>query len=149
MMNRAKFVYVIYIAARPQAVWNALIDGEATRRYWAHLNVSDWKVGSTWEHRRVDGTDQVDLVGTVLESVPPRRLVITWAFPGENADPEKRSRVAFDVELHAGENTRLTLTHDDLEAGSEMERGISSGWPLVLSNLKSLLEGDKTMPLRG
>lgn len=148
-MSKATFVYVIYIAAEPKAVWNALIDGEATKRYWDHLNVSDWKVGSKWEHQRADGTNAVDLVGTVVESAPPRRLVITWAFPSQSADPEQRSRVAFDIEPHAGESTRLTLTHDDLEAGSDMERGISTGWPLVLSNLKSLLESGKTMPLRG
>jgi len=35
---------------------------------------------------------------------------------------------------------RLTITHDDLEPGSDMERKISTGWPRVLSSLKSLLE---------
>ena len=35
---------------------------------------------------------------------------------------------------------RLTVTHDELEAGSGMARGISQGWPAVLSSLKSLLE---------
>ena len=35
---------------------------------------------------------------------------------------------------------RLTVTHDELEAGSEMAKGISKGWPIVLSSLKSFLE---------
>jgi len=35
---------------------------------------------------------------------------------------------------------RLTVTHDELEPGSEMLRGISEGWPRVLSSLKTLLE---------
>jgi hypothetical protein len=35
---------------------------------------------------------------------------------------------------------RLTVTHDELEAGSGMAKGISQGWPVVLSSLKSLLE---------
>jgi hypothetical protein len=35
---------------------------------------------------------------------------------------------------------RLTVTHDDLEPRSEMERKVSQGWPRVLSSLKSLLE---------
>ena len=35
---------------------------------------------------------------------------------------------------------RLTVTHDQLESGSDMLRGISEGWPRVLSSLKSLLE---------
>ena len=35
---------------------------------------------------------------------------------------------------------RLTVTHDELEAGSGMANGISKGWPVVLSSLKSFLE---------
>ena len=35
---------------------------------------------------------------------------------------------------------RLTVTHEDLEPGSDMERKISQGWPRVCSSLKSLLE---------
>lgn len=35
---------------------------------------------------------------------------------------------------------RLTVTHDQLEPGSEMLRGITQGWPGVLSGLKTLLE---------
>jgi len=34
----------------------------------------------------------------------------------------------------------LTVTHDELEPGSEMEQGIMQGWPRVLSSLKSFLE---------
>ena len=41
---------------------------------------------------------------------------------------------------------RLTVTHAELEAGSDMLRKISGGWPRVLSSLKSLLETGK--PLR-
>ena len=41
---------------------------------------------------------------------------------------------------------RLTVTHDELEAGSDMEKGITRGWPLVLSSLKSWLEIGKPVP---
>ena len=34
----------------------------------------------------------------------------------------------------------------ELEPGSEMERSISGGWPIVLSNLKTLLETGATLP---
>ena len=40
---------------------------------------------------------------------------------------------------------RLTVTHAELEAGSGMANGISRGWPLVLSSLKSYLETDEPM----
>ena len=70
-MSKATFLYVIYIAAPSEMVWDALIDGETTQRYWGHLNVSDWKVGSAWRHERADGSGKIDLVGTVLEGRKP------------------------------------------------------------------------------
>ena len=35
---------------------------------------------------------------------------------------------------------RLTMAHDELVAGGGMAKGVSKGWPLVLSSLKSFLE---------
>jgi uncharacterized protein YndB with AHSA1/START domain len=139
MMSNAKFVYVVYIAATAEKVWEALLKGEMTRQYWEHENVSDWKPGSKWEHRRVDEAGTVDLVGQVVESLPPRRLVITWADPADAADKAKHTRVTFEIEPVA-DMVRLTLTHDELQPGSDMQRKITNGWPRVLSSLKSFLE---------
>ncbi len=138
-MGDEKFVYVTYIATTPEKLWQALLDGEMTRQYWGHENVSDWKPGSTWEHRRFDQARTVDLVGQVVESAPPRRLVLTWADPADAADRAKHTRVTFEIEPVA-DMVRLTVTHDELKPGSEMQRKISNGWPRVLSSLKSFLE---------
>ena len=94
MADKPTFVYTTYIESTAERVWHALTDADLTAQYWGHANVSDWEVGSGWEHRRVDGSGVVDVVGTVLESVPPERLVITFAgSPGQPAqDP---SRVTF------------------------------------------------------
>jgi uncharacterized protein YndB with AHSA1/START domain len=138
-MSNEKFVYVIYIAATPEKVWKALLDGEMTRQYWGRENVSDWKPGSKWEHRGFDEARTVDLVGQVVECVPPRRLVLTWADPADAANKAKHTRVAIDIEM-VGDMVRLTVTHDDFKPGSDMLRKISNGWPRVLSSLKSFLE---------
>src|SRR6202521_394731 len=98
MMNSSKFVYFVYIATHPETVWKALLEGEFTRRYWGHENVSDWKPGSRWEHRRGDAAGSVVLAGQVLESQPPRRLVLTWANPDDKANQERHSRVTFEIE---------------------------------------------------
>lgn len=144
-MDKPQFVYVIYIAATPEKVWNALIDAEITTQYWQHVNLSDWRPGSRWEHRR-DGIDgAVQLVGKVIESSPPRRLVLTWAFPADEAREEKHTRVTFELEP-VGTVVRLTVTHDQLEAGSDMLKGIMRGWPKVLSSLKSLMESGRALP---
>ena len=69
--------------------------------------------------------------------IPSPRL--TWASPQDKANKDRHSRVTFDIEPVA-DMVRLTITHDQLEPGSDMLRGISEGWPRVLSSLKSLLE---------
>ena len=143
-MDKSTFAYVIYIAATAETVWKALLDGEFTRRYWGHDNVSDWKPGSPWEHRRADAARSVVMLGDVLESEPPNRLVITWAVPEDRVNKSRHSRVTFQIET-VGEMVRLTVTHDNLESGSEMQRKISQGWPRVLSSLKSLLETGRAL----
>jgi uncharacterized protein YndB with AHSA1/START domain len=103
------FVYVIYIAASVYKVWEGLINRGLTQVYWAHYNVSDWKAGSRWQHVRSDKTGKVDIVGRVVEVDPPRRLVITWAFPGDAEDQKQHSRVTFELQA-LGPDTRLTVT---------------------------------------
>jgi uncharacterized protein YndB with AHSA1/START domain/DNA-binding transcriptional ArsR family regulator len=143
MSDRPTYVYVTYIRSTREKVWEALTDAAMSAEYWGHSNVSDWQVGSGWEHRRTDGSRVPDVVGTVEESSPPSRLVTTWSAPDVEA-PTGPSRVAFDIESH-GEVVRLTVTHENL--ADETERAaISKGWPAVLSNLKSYLETGKVLP---
>ena len=145
-MTKPSFVYVTYIVTTPEKLFNALIDPEITRRYWGnHRNKSDWRVGSAWRHEDYDDSNDVDVAGTVLENDPPRRLVVTWANPDEVGDPAKCSRVAFDI-VPLEKSVRLTVTHDELEPDSEMLRGISFGWPAVLSSLKTLVETGDVRP---
>jgi len=143
-MSKAKFVYVTYIRSTPAKVWKGLIDAEFTRRYWEHLNVSNWKRGSKWEHvsTRKGERGDVDIVGKVVECKPPKRLVITWATPAQAAKPSKNSRVTLEIEPVAKRTgmVRLTVTHDQLEPRSGMLKGITDGWPRVLASLKSMLE---------
>jgi uncharacterized protein YndB with AHSA1/START domain len=145
-MSKPQFVYVTHIKTTPEQLWEALRDPELTRRYWSrHRNASDWQVGSKWEHQNYDDATIVDIVGEVIESVPPKRLVISWADPREAGDPSKYSRVTFEIEPAYG-SVQLTVTHENLEAGSKMLAGISKGWPIVLSSLKSILETGEPLP---
>lgn len=140
-MDKPQFVYVTYILSTPEKVWSALTDPELTARYWERSNVSDWKVGSPWSHRRPGGEPVV--TGQVLESDPPRRLVTSWYAPEQAENPAKRSQVSYDI-FEADGKVRLTITHWDLD--EEALRDISRGWPAVLSNLKTFLETGKTLP---
>ena len=142
-MSKTSFVYVTYIRATPERVFQALTDGRVTREYWGHDNVSDWKPGSAWKHQDA-ASGAVRILGEVLEARPPHRLVISWAFPAEAANAAKRSRVAFDIEPIA-DMVKLTVTHDELETGSEMDGAIREGWPRVLASLKTFLETGKAL----
>ena len=152
-MTKPSFVYVTYIATTPERVWQALVDTDVTRQYRvdptanspAHVNVSDWKPGSRWEHQRVDDARTVDMVGKVVESTPPRRLVLSWSRPKDAEDDTKHSRVTFDIEPQGEKLIRLTVTHEDLERDPQMLAGISGGWPKILSNLKTLLETGRAL----
>ncbi|MEO4042445.1 metalloregulator ArsR/SmtB family transcription factor [Hoeflea sp. CAU 1731] len=146
MTEKSKFLYVTYIRTTPEKVFEAITKPGLARQYWGHENVSDWKPGSKWEHVRANDERTVELVGEVVESDPPRRLVITWAAVSKADDPEEYSRVTFDIE-ESGAMVKLTVTHDQLQPGSGMEAGISKGWPLVLSSMKSFLETGTGMEL--
>jgi uncharacterized protein YndB with AHSA1/START domain len=141
-MSKPEFVYVTYIQATPEKVWNALFDKELTRFYWGmRKNVSEWKVGSQWESRDYE-TDQAGTGGTVLEIDAPKKLVLTWARPGDSDPP---SKVTFLVEASFAGAVKLTVMHEELtEKGL---REISMGWPAILSSLKTLLESGKPLAM--
>jgi uncharacterized protein YndB with AHSA1/START domain/DNA-binding transcriptional ArsR family regulator len=139
--DKPTFVYVTYIQSTPERVWHALTDADLTAEYWGHSNISDWRPGSAWEHRRLDGSNIADVVGTVLESTPPTRLVMTFGEPGGTPLP---STVTFDIEPHQ-DIVRLTVTQEGL-ADEDALHVVSTGWPAVVANLKSLLETGHALP---
>ena len=143
-MTNTEYVYVTYIATTPQHVWDAIVKPEFTRQYWLNENVSDWRPGSAWKHRDPE-SGEVRMVGKILESTPPKRLVLTWADPKDEGNADETSRVTFEIET-IDSMVRLTVTHDELQPGSNMEKGIKQGWPRVLSSLKSFLETGKPLP---
>lgn len=141
-MKKPKLVYTTYIRSTPKKTWDALCKPAFTRQYWGGLaNVSDWKKGSPWEH--VTAEKEAWIQGKVVECVPARRLVLTWAEPDNLKDV---SRVTFELEPMAG-MVCLTVTHDQFKAGSKMVDKVAWGWPRVLCSLKSFLETGKGLDI--
>ena len=151
-MSDTTFVYITYIRTTPEKLWQALTTREFLSQYWGGGPAGvDPQPGSPvkWEI----GGEVRDLGQEVLESEPYRRLSYSWHnYQWEYAEvfgwteeqfaelvKEKRSKVTFDIQPE-GEAVRLTVTHDDFVPGSEMLKGVSQGWPHILSSLKSLLE---------
>jgi uncharacterized protein YndB with AHSA1/START domain/DNA-binding transcriptional ArsR family regulator len=155
-MQKPSFVYTTYIQTTPERLWEALRSRAFTERYWNASFETDWAPGSemVWT---VHGVRIADRRQVVLESDPYRRLSFTWhtftpelatasgvseeVFAAAAAEP--RSKVTFELEP-AGGAVKLTVIHDDLPPESTVARLVSSGWPQVLSKLKTLLETGET-----
>jgi uncharacterized protein YndB with AHSA1/START domain len=68
-----KTVYVNYIAATPEKVWQALTTTELTRKYfWERIIDLEPKRGGAFALRLPDG--RINVQGKVIEYDPPRRL---------------------------------------------------------------------------
>jgi DNA-binding transcriptional ArsR family regulator/uncharacterized protein YndB with AHSA1/START domain len=160
-MDKPEFVYTTYIRTTPEQLWRGLTDPAFTLRYWGLAYESDWAAGSAFAVRLAKNDVTIaDAAQVILESDPYRRLAYAWhTFTPEWAAAygisdehlarvaaEPRSKVAFDIEP-LGDYVRLTVVHDGFEAGSAVLPGISQGWPLILSSLKSLLETGDVLPV--
>ena len=138
-MPRSTFVYVTYIRTTPEKLWSALTDMEFMRQYWFGVHCeSGWTAGSPWKMVYPDG--QVCDSGEIIESEPPRRLVIRWTHqlkPELKAEGESRCTIElepFDTAV------KLSIVHSIEREPSKLIDAVSGGWPKIISNLKSLLE---------
>jgi uncharacterized protein YndB with AHSA1/START domain len=137
-MSGSKFVYVTYIRITPEKLWRALTTPEIIKQYRFGMHVeSEWKVGSTW---RMYADGSLMDSGEILESVSPKWLVIRWLNEWKpEFKAEGHSRCIYKIEPMEA-SAKLTLTHSMERPDSQFIEAVSEGWPLVLSNLKSLLE---------
>src|SRR3569832_2075104 len=151
-MDIAKFkpaiVYTIYIASTPEKVWQALTSAEFSRNYFSGFEVEmEPRLGGQFIVRAPDGSEHIS--GEVLEHDPPRKLSVTWNvnWPGlvEKLGP---TLVSYAIEP-AGEAVRLTMSErHDRPLSDDILEGGRSGWPAILSGLKSLLETGKAPQIR-
>jgi uncharacterized protein YndB with AHSA1/START domain len=145
-MGKAEFIHVSYIATTAERLWEALTQGDFTRKYWFGRRIeSDWRIGSPV--RFFDGaSDDLTDSGVVLESDPPLRLAYTFR---TEFDPQARalgySRVTFHLEARDEGMVKLTLVHDELPS-EEIAAGFREGWAPILSSLKTYLETGQALP---
>ncbi len=137
-MSGSKFVYVTYIRTTPERLWQALTTPAIIKQYRFGMRVeSAWTVGSPW---RMYADGRLMDSGEILERVAPQRLVLSWRNAWQPAfKAEGTSRCVYEIEP-TGASAKLTLTHSMERPDSKFIGAVAEGWPLVLSNLKSLLE---------
>jgi uncharacterized protein YndB with AHSA1/START domain len=141
-------IYTIYIAATPEKVWQALTTAEFSRQYFFGFAVElDQKVGGSFIVRTSDGSTHID--GEVLACDPSRKLTVTWNvnWPGL---VEKLGQTVVTYEIaQVGDSVRLTMTEShERELGEDILSGGRTGWPAILSSLKSVLETGKPLAVK-
>ncbi len=137
-MGNSTFQYVTYVRATREKLWHALTTPQIIERYWFGCRIDgDWKVGSTW--KCYNGGELMDS-GEILESVPGKRLVRSWLNEWKpELKAEGVSQCVYEMEA-AGASVKLTVTHSMERPNSKFIAAVAEGWPMCLSNLKSLLE---------
>jgi uncharacterized protein YndB with AHSA1/START domain len=141
-------VYTIYIASSPEQVWQALTSAEFSRKYFFGNAVEvELRVGGAYVVRAPDGA--LHISGEVIECDPPRRLTVTfnvnWPDLIERLGP---TLVTYEIEP-AGDAVRLTMTEShDRPLSDDILSGGRSGWPAILSSLKSLLETGAALAIK-
>jgi uncharacterized protein YndB with AHSA1/START domain len=137
-MSKPEFVYTIFIKTTPEKLWHALTDRAFTESYWYGCSLrSDWRVGSRMEMYK---GGRLVTEGEILECDPPRRMSYRWhSLFDDEIRKEAPSRVTYVLEP-AHNAVKLTVTHEGFPAGSQSLPDISTGWPMVLSSLKSVIE---------
>jgi uncharacterized protein YndB with AHSA1/START domain len=142
-----KTVYVTYIAATPEAVFEALTKPEFTRRYFGGFAIDvEPRAGGAFRMLAPDGS--VHIAGTVVDWTPPHRFACTWTMVSMPQYALPDCLVTYDI-VQAGESVRLTMTEaHQWDIPDAILSGGRAGWPAILSSLKSLLETGKPLSVK-
>ena len=90
------------------------------------------------------GADSGTLFGSseIVESELPRKLVIKWRNEWKpELTAEGYGRCTYDIaDGKTSDTVKLTITHGNEVENSNYIAAVSTGWPSILSNLKTWLE---------
>jgi uncharacterized protein YndB with AHSA1/START domain len=126
----------IAIAARPETVWEFLVDPEKVTRWMGTEASFDARPGGVHRVKVVSGNTAL---GEFVELDPPRRLVFTFGWEGDgNMQP---GSTTIDIELIPdGDGTVLRFAHRGLPDADAVARH-SHGWDHYLQRLTTAASG--------
>jgi uncharacterized protein YndB with AHSA1/START domain len=149
-MNSNQFkpntVYVTYIASTPERVWHALTTDDLTKQFFFGRRIEiELKPDGAFRFWQPDGT--LDVEGKVVECNPLRKLSVTWRVMWiEELRKLPDCLVTYQID-DLGKVVRLTMTEaHQIDLDDKLLEGGRRGWPVILNNLKTLIETGKPMP---
>ena len=131
------------IAARPETVWEFLVDPEKATRWMGIEATLAPEPGGVYRVAVLSGNVAS---GTFVEVDPPRRLVFTWGWePGKFEGPGMAvtpgsSTIEIDLEPE-GDGTYLRFVHRDLP-NAEATGSHAHGWDHYLDRLVTAASGN-------
>jgi DNA-binding transcriptional ArsR family regulator/uncharacterized protein YndB with AHSA1/START domain len=145
-VQKPSHVFAIFIRAGREQIWEALTSSDYTLKYYYASTVeSEWRPGAPFVYR-IQGEPAI--VGEVIESSPPERLVCTFdARWDEQVSADPPSRITWTLEEAGPGVSKLTVVHDGFDSETATFVQIGGGMPFILSGLKTLLETGE--PLTG
>jgi uncharacterized protein YndB with AHSA1/START domain/DNA-binding transcriptional ArsR family regulator len=132
-------VYVVFIKASPERIWEALTESEFTLQYYFASTVeSGWNAGDAYTYE-ING--EAAILGTIVASDPNRRLEMTFdARWDEQVAADPPSHLTWEIEPAGDGISKLTVVHDGFATETSTYAQVGGGMPYILSGLKTLLE---------
>jgi uncharacterized protein YndB with AHSA1/START domain len=126
----------LVIDASPETVWEFLVDPEKIVR-WKGMNavLQLWAGGAY----RVEVVPKRVAAGEIVDCDPPRRLVHTWGWEGDENVPPGSTTVEYEL-VPEGTGTRVLFTHRDLPS-KESAESHTHGWDHYLPRLSVAASG--------
>jgi uncharacterized protein YndB with AHSA1/START domain len=128
----------IAIAARPETVWELLVDPEQAVKWMGMTASFDLRPGGLY---RVDVIPGHTARGEFVEIDPPHRLVHTFGWEPESGSIVGAGTTTIEYELVPdGDGTLLRFTHRDLP-NAEAVASHAHGWDHYLERLATVATG--------
>jgi uncharacterized protein YndB with AHSA1/START domain len=129
----------IQIAARPETVWEFLVQPEKATRWMGVAASLDPRPGGEY---RVEVLSGNVAVGEFVEVDPPYRLAWTWGWTEQSQSPVPPGSTRIEVELEPdGEGTLLRFTHSGLP-DAEATAKHAHGWDHYLARFEIAARGE-------
>jgi uncharacterized protein YndB with AHSA1/START domain len=141
-------IALIFIKSEPQKVWDAVVSDVASKDYFMGRSVHvGANPGTPFSIVNPDG--KISEEGVVLVSRPPGILRVTWQPVWDRSIPqcEVEWTIAAEKTTDGSPLTRLTVCeYHQNGLPKQFEEAGRTGWAIILSGIKSILETGQPLP---